>query len=50
MKNIITACIAFVVVICFQVNAQTLTKLWEVTGLENPESIINDPNANLYYV
>jgi hypothetical protein len=50
MKNIITACIAFVVVICFQVNAQTLTKLWEVTGLENPESIIHDPKAKLYYV
>ena len=50
MKNSISAAIAFIVVLCVQVNAQTLDKLWEVTGLEAPESIIHDANAKMYYV
>ena len=50
MKNCTTALIAFIVVLCVQVNAQTLNKLWEVTGLEAPESILYDAKAKTYYV
>jgi hypothetical protein len=50
MKNSIAAMLAFIAVICIQVNAQTLEKAWEVTGLEAPESIIHDAKAKMYYV
>lgn len=50
MKNSIVAAMAFIVVICIQVNAQTLDKAWEVTGLEAPESIIHDTKAKMFYV
>jgi sugar lactone lactonase YvrE len=50
MKNSIAASLAFIVVFCIQVNAQTLEKVWEVTGLEAPESIIHDAKAKMYYV
>ncbi len=44
------ACLALLVVVCIEVNAQTLTKLWEVTGLEAPESVVFDAKQNMYYV
>ncbi len=50
MKNTLLACLAFLVIICIQVNAQTLNKLWEVTGLEAPESVIFDEKQDMYYV
>jgi sugar lactone lactonase YvrE len=50
MKNSIAAMLAFIAVICIQVNAQTLEKAWEVTGLEAPESIVYDAKAKIYYV
>ena len=50
MKNFIFASLTILLVICFQVQAQTLTKLWEATGLENPESVIYDPQQKAFYV
>jgi hypothetical protein len=50
MKNIVFAALAFLLVVCIEVHAQTLNKLWEVTGLEAPESVIYDSKNNLYYV
>ena len=31
-------------------SAQSFTPLWEVTGLEAPESVVFDPNTDRYYV
>jgi sugar lactone lactonase YvrE len=50
MKNIIIAALSMLLVLCLEVNAQTLEKLWESTGLEAPESIIFDGKQNVYYV
>lgn len=50
MKNPLLACLALLVVVCIEVNAQTLTNLWEVSGLEAPESVIFDEKQNMYYV
>jgi hypothetical protein len=50
MKNIVLAALALLVVVCIEVNAQTLKKVWETTGLENPESVIFDAKRSLYYV
>lgn len=50
MKNVIFAALTLLLAVCIEVNAQTLQKLWEVTGLEAPESVIYDAKNNLYYV
>jgi sugar lactone lactonase YvrE len=50
MKNIVFAALSLLVVLCIEVNAQTLKKVWETTGLENPESVIFDAKRSLYYV
>lgn len=50
MKNILLAAFAFVIVFTLHVNAQTLEKAWEVTGLEAPESVLYDSKQNVYYV
>jgi hypothetical protein len=50
MKNIVFAFLALFVVVCIESNAQTLQKLWEVTDLEAPESVIHDAKQKLYYV
>lgn len=44
------AALALGVVLCIQVQGQSLQKLWEVTGLENPESVLYDSKQNIYYV
>jgi hypothetical protein len=50
MKNIVFAALALLVVICVEVKAQTLTKIWETSGLEAPESILFNSAQNVYYV
>ena len=50
MKNSIVAVFAFLIVLCLQVQAQTLEKLWEVTGLEAPESVTYDSKQKVFYV
>jgi sugar lactone lactonase YvrE len=50
MKNFVFAALALFLVVCLEVKAQTLEKLWESTGLEGPESIIFDSKQNAYYV
>lgn len=50
MKNFVLACLTLSLVVCIEVNAQTLQKLWEVSGLEQPESVIFDADKKVYYV
>lgn len=50
MKNIAFAALAFLLIICLEVHAQTLHKLWEVSGFEAPESVIYDSKNKAYYV
>jgi hypothetical protein len=50
MKTILMAALSMLLVLCLEVNAQTLEKLWESTGLEAPESIIYDGKEKSYYV
>lgn len=50
MKNIVLAALAFLVVVCLDLKAQTLEKLWEASGMEAPESVIYDGQAKKYYV
>ena len=50
MKNFIFASLTILLAVCFQVQAQTLEKLWEATGLENPESVIYDAKQKTFYV
>jgi sugar lactone lactonase YvrE len=50
MKNVVFAFLCLLLVFCVQVNAQTLEKLWEVAGLEGPESIVFDSKQKVYYV
>lgn len=50
MKTILLATLAFVMFVSVQVYAQKLEKLWEVTGLEAPESVIFDSNQKVFYV
>ena len=50
MKNFVFASLTLLVVLCLQVNAQSLTKLWEATGMEAPESVIYDPQQKVFYV
>ncbi len=50
MKNIVFAALVLLLVVCIEVHAQTINKLWEVTGFEAPESVIYDSKTNLYYV
>lgn len=38
------------ILVTFNLNAQELTQVWEVEGLEAPESIVYDSNSNVYYV
>ncbi|WP_299247568.1 hypothetical protein [uncultured Aquimarina sp.] len=42
---------SIVFVLSFGINtAQQIEKLWEVTGLESPESVVYDKQQNVYYV
>jgi hypothetical protein len=50
MKNFVLAALSMLVVLCLEVKAQTLEKLWEATGLEAPESVIFDKAQKAYYV
>ena len=50
MKNFVFAALSILLVVCLEVKAQTLEKLWETTGLEAPESIIFDGKQKAYYV
>lgn len=50
MKNFVFAALVLLLVVCLEVKAQTLEKLWETTGLEAPESIIFDSKQKAYYV
>jgi len=50
MKNFIFAALTILLAVCFQVQAQTLEKLWEATGLENTESVIYDAQQKAFYV
>ena len=50
MKNFIFASLTILLAVCFQVQAQTLEKLWEATGLDNPESVIYDAKQKTFYV
>src|SRR5690242_16082702 len=50
MKNIVFAALALLVVICVEVKAQTLQKIWETSGLEAPESVLYNSAQKVYYV
>lgn len=50
MKNFVLAALSILLVVCLEVKAQTLEKLWETTGLEAPESVIYDSKQKAYYV
>jgi hypothetical protein len=50
MKNFVFAALSLLVVLCLEVKAQTLEKLWEATGFEAPESITYDSKEKVFYV
>ncbi|RNC87266.1 MAG: GTP-binding protein [Winogradskyella sp.] len=42
--------LSIVLLSTLNLNAQKLTEIWEVEGLEAPESIVYDSNSDVYYV